>query len=480
MKKNFYSRVLQISLLLISILPVSASAMPNQSYYHRSADRLFWFMVISDVHIGANGSQDTDYLTWAVNDAHNIINPQFIVATGDLTNATNGGFIPLGQFSEEWEAYRQILDAAGMHAGIYYDIPGNHDHYDDEFFDYYRAYSIQGSASNTTQHSWTRIFSYGKYHFLGIATAGNDGAEFSIWPWDDFGDHAELTPGEIAFLESALIANSDAEIIFMFGHHPFEADASDWTETAITDGLEELQDLIGHYGVSLYGYGHTHDYMEDIWTQDIVNEIYYINTDSLGKSNEDHYTVMAVDGNGVSMVPAAKGLWPVVLITAPADRFLWQPPEEVFNPYAYEIPPGRANPIRALVFDPNSVSRVQFQIDGSSGWQDMQQVGQTPVWIGYWDASGASAGPHTVTVQAQASNTVIDQVQTYINPTVCLADYNHDGDIDGSDFRAFLVEAGRTDCTLENSCDWDFDNSGDVVGSDINVFAGEFGKSNCP
>lgn len=344
MKKNFYSRVLQISLLLISILPVSASAMPNQSYYHRSADRLFWFMVISDVHIGANGSQDTDYLTWAVNDAHNIINPQFIVATGDLTNATNGGFIPLGQFSEEWEAYRQILDAAGMHAGIYYDIPGNHDHYDDEFFDYYRAYSIQGSASNTTQHSWTRIFSYGKYHFLGIATAGNDGAEFSIWPWDDFGDHAELTPGEIAFLESALIANSDAEIIFMFGHHPFEADASDWTETAITDGLEELQDLIGHYGVSLYGYGHTHDYMEDIWTQDIVNEIYYINTDSLGKSNEDHYTVMAVDGNGVSMVPAAKGLWPVVLITAPADRFLWQPPEEVFNPYAYEIPPAGPTP----------------------------------------------------------------------------------------------------------------------------------------
>jgi hypothetical protein len=480
MKKDFYTRVLQMSLLLIIIWPVTAGGMQNKSYYHRSADRLFWFMVISDIHIGAAGSQDTDYLTWAVNDARNIIDPQFIVATGDLTDATNGGTIPDKQFSEEWEVYRQILDAAGMHAGIYYDIPGNHDAYRDEDFAYYLYYSIQGTAHGTTQHSWTREFPYGKYHFLGIATAGNDGAEFSIWPWDNFGDHAELTPGEIAFLETALLAQPDAEMTFMFGHHPFEADADDWTETAIQDGLDDLQDLIDSYGVSLYGYGHTHTYMEDIWTKDIVSEIFYINTDSLGKSNQDHYTVMAVDGNGVSMVPARKGLWPVVLITAPTDRFLWQPPDEVFNPYAYEIPPGKANPIRAAVFSANPVSWVKFQIDGSATWQDMQQVGQTPVWVGYWDASEAAAGPHTVTVQAQGAATVSHQIQTYISPALCLADYDHDGDIDGLDFRAFLIEAGRTDCTLENSCDWDFDASGDVGGSDINIFAAEFGKANCP
>ena len=480
MKKNFNNRVLPISLLLIFFLPITTSGMPKPSYYHRSADRLFWFMVISDIHIGADGSQDTDYLTWAVNSAYDTIAPHFVVATGDLTDATNGGIIPLGQFTEEWEAYRHILDTAGMHAGVYYDIPGNHDHYDDEYFDYYRAYSIQGSVSDTTQHSWTRIFSYGKYHFLGIATAGNDGAEFSIWPWDNFGDHAELTSDEIAFLESALTANPDAEITFMFGHHPFEADASDWTETAIQDGLDDLLNLIDLHGVSLYGYGHTHNYMEAIWSKDIVSEIFYINTDSLGKSNQDHYTVMAVDGNGVSMVPARKDLWPVVLITAPADRFLWQPPEEVFNPYAYEIPPGKANPIRAMVFSPDPVYWVKFQIDGSSSWQDMQQIGQTPVWVGYWDASGASMGPHTVSVQAQGAATISHQVQTYINPALCLADYDRDGDIDGLDLRAFLIEAGRSDCTPENSCDWDFDNSGDVAAADINVLAGEFGKSNCP
>jgi hypothetical protein len=108
---------------------------------------------------------------------------------------------------------------------------------------------------------------------LGIATTGNDGAEFSIWPWDNFGDHAKLTDGEL----------------------------------------------------------------------------FYINVDSLGKSNADHYALMAIDGNAVSMIPAQKGLWPVVMITAPADHCLGECP----NFCAYEIPQSRSNPIRALVFDKN-------------------------------------------------------------------------------------------------------------------------------
>lgn len=47
-----------------------------------------------------------------------------------------------------------------------------------------------------------------------------------------------------------------------------------------------------------------------------------MNVASLGKSDQNQYAVIAVDGNGLSMVPAQKGLWPVVLITAPADQCL--------------------------------------------------------------------------------------------------------------------------------------------------------------
>ena len=443
MKKDVYSRVLQLSLVLFFLSPVIAVAMPGKSYYHHSAERIFWFMVISDIHIGADGPQDTNYLTWAVNAARQTIDPLFIVATGDLTDATNGGTIPEKQFSEEWEVYRQILDSAGMHAGIYYDIPGNHDHYRDEHFAYYLYYSIQGAAHGTTQHSWTKEFPYGKYHFLGIATTGNDGAEFSIWPWDNFGDHAKLTDGEIAFIESELIVQQDAEITFMFGHHPFEADASDWTETAITKGLDDLQDLIDLYGVSLYGFGHTHNYVESIWTKDIVSEIFYINVDSLGKSNNDHYALMAVDGNGVSMIPAQKGLWPVVMITAPADRCLGECP----NSYAYEIPQSRSNPIRALIFDKSPVIQVEFRIDGTGDWHAMQRIENTPVWFGLWDASVTAPGSHTIEVRAQGSSVVIDRVTTSINPAVYMEDSDDDGILDVSEDANHngMVDSGETD-----------------------------------
>ena len=443
MRKGFYHRVLHICLFLIFLLPAIAAGTPGKSYYHHSADRLFWFMVISDIHIGADGSQDTEYLTWAVNEARDIIEPLFIVATGDLTDSTDGGTIPDGPYAEEWAAYRGILDNAGMSADFYYDIPGNHDHYGDKNFSYYLGYSIQGTTAGTTQHSWVREFPFGKYHFLGTATTGNDGADFSIWPWDSFGDHAEMTPGEIAFLNSALANHTDAEITFMFGHHPFEAGYSDWDDTGITDGLDDLLDLIDFYGVSLYGFGHTHDYRENYWSKDIVNNIFYMNVDSLGKSNNDHYALMAVDGNGVSMIPAQKGLWPVVMITAPADRCLGECP----NSYAYEIPQSRFNPIRALIFDKNPVSQVQFRIDGTGDWYPMQPIDNTPVWFGLWDARAVTGGSHTIEVRAQGSSVVIDRVTTSINAAIYLEDSDEDGILDVVEDANHngVVDSGETD-----------------------------------
>ena len=67
-----------------------------------------------------------------------------------------------------------------MTPDFYYDMPGNHDEYNDKTFSYYRFNSIQGVATGKTQPSWTRQFSYGSYHFQGVCTPGNDGASFSI------------------------------------------------------------------------------------------------------------------------------------------------------------------------------------------------------------------------------------------------------------------------------------------------------------
>jgi hypothetical protein len=299
-------------------------------------------------------------------------------------------------------------------------MPGNHDQYNDKTFAYYLANSMQGRATGQTQPSWTRQFSYGSYHFKGACTPGNDGAKFSFSAEDNFGDHAGLDDIEISDLDSDLSSHKDAQLTLIFGHHPFEPYYSSPFDTGLTYGLPGFMELIEEYLIPFYGFGHTHNYRESFRTSFYYKTfatpgLYYMNMASLGKasliSGDYKYAVMAVDGNGLSLVPAQPGAWPVVMITAPVDRSLGTSP----NPYAYEIPPGRNNPIRALVFDTNPVTQVQFSIDSNPVWQDMQKLEGTPIWEGRWNASMAAAGTHTVAVRAQGATLVTDTITTFIN-----------------------------------------------------------------
>jgi hypothetical protein len=409
--------------LIIGVSFFSSLAFAAQkAYYCPSADRLFWFMILSDTHIGADSTAAAN-LTFAVGPARQVIAPQFIVNCGDLCDSTNGGTIPNGPYKAEWDTYRKILVDAGMTPDFYYDMPGNHDQYNDKTFSYYRFNSIQGVATGKTQPSWTRQFSYGSYHFKGVCTPGNDGASFSMDPQDNFGDHAGLDDTELADITSDLESHKNAQLTLIFGHHPFEPYYSSPFDTGLTYGLPSLLELIEQYLVPFYGFGHTHNYSENFRTSFYYKTfatpgIYYMNFASLGKDSlitgDTKYAVMAVDGNGLSLVPAKPGVWPVVMITAPVDRGLGVYP----NPYTYEIPQKSNNPIRALVFDSKDVSQVQFSIDGSSVWQDMQRIAGTPIWQGHWNATTAAAGAHTIAVRAQGSTLVTDTITTSINPAL--------------------------------------------------------------
>ena len=214
MKAELINRIIRIGIFSILLFPFAAAGQDGRTYYHYSESKLFWFMLISDTHVGVSGEvQDTDFLAWATREGKDIINPQFIVNTGDLTDSTDGGVIPIGgPYVDEWATYQHILNVSGMTPSFYYDVPGNHDAYGDENFSFYKAYSIQGSENNSTQHAWTRNFDHGNYLFIGVCTPGNDGASFSIFPWDNFGDHAGLDVSELNFIENNLAAHPDAEL----------------------------------------------------------------------------------------------------------------------------------------------------------------------------------------------------------------------------------------------------------------------------
>ena len=457
MKRQLIAAIVLVLLTGIHSTPCRAGD-PYAANYHWSANRTFWFMIISDIHIGDSNNQDTNYLTWAVNEARNIINPNFIVATGDLTDSTNGSILGIffGPYPQEWQAYRQILLDAEIEniEEFYFDLPGNHDHYNDQPFDLYRQYSIQGEAHDKTQHAWTRSFPFGTYQFIGTNTAGNDGAGFSLSAGDNYGDHAGLDTEELNFIETTLMANPAANLTLVFGHHPFEPNYYASNDTGLTYGLPGLLDLIDAYGVSAYTFGHTHNYRENFYTNNLGAGVFYLNVSSLGKANSDHFTVMAVDGNGLSVVSGLKGAWPLVMITAPVDRDLGV----LSQPFGYDVPRGKANPIRALVFDQNPLTLVEYRIDGSATWLPMQPVAGSPVWQGFWDATSAETGFHLIEVRAQGTTTVTNSVTTYVNPAACMGDSDKDGDVDGSDLADFAV---------------------DFVRQPLEDLAASYGKTNC-
>jgi VCBS repeat-containing protein len=462
-------RVPAISLLLAALVLIPShvtlnAGNPGGAFYRADTDKVFWFIHASDLHVGTSGSTDTSNLQWLVTTAREVIGPSFIVVTGDLTDSTNGNIFgyPNGPYQAEWDQYKSLLSSAGVNASFYYDIPGNHDAYNDRYFAYYLANSIQGRATGKTQVSWTRIFPFGTYHFLGVNSADNTGDSFSLVP--PYGDHAGLDLTELAFVNSALAANAGAALTMVFGHHPVTSTGSS-SDTYLYYGHQAFIDALDSYSASEYGYGHTHANSETQFAGNgytglmTGDGIRYSNVSSLGKDSPNSYSLVAIDCNGVSSVTRSVGSWPVVLITAPVNRLVGT----AVNPYAYTVPPASNNPIRALVFDQGAIAQVQYRVDGGA-WHPMSRVPANPdLWTGTWDASGLTAANHTLEVQATGSSTVSDTISVEVtagvpnqpptaNPDTYSTDYQttlnvaapgvlaNDSDPEGKALTAALVE----------------------------------------
>ena len=405
--------IAQIAALVLALVQPAGAGDPHAAYYCPETDQVMWFIHASDVHVGTGGSTDTGNLNWLVTTARQVIDPSFIVVSGDLTDSTNGNWLgyPNGPYQAEWDAYKGILGNAGMDAGFYFDLPGNHDAYNDPSFAYYRANAVQGRANDSTQMSWTRTGPWGKYHFLGVSTPDNTGAAFSLfWP---YGDYAGLDDGERAFIGGALQSHADARLTFVFGHHPLAATGND-ADTYLYYGRDEFVALLDTHRASQYGYGHTHASSQQFYGANMAEGMFYFNVAALGKDSPNAYTVTAIDCHGLASVTQNVGTWPVVLITAPVDRSLGGG----VNPYAYEVPNSAVNPIRALVLDPNPVAQVQFRIDDGSLQPMTVVAGNGRLWQGVWDASALAEGVHRIdVVAATASGTRTHSVTTYLKPS---------------------------------------------------------------
>jgi hypothetical protein len=106
---------------------------------------IFWFLHITDTQALYRDPARIAWFQEFLNNTQRVINPKFIVNTGDLTGEDYGGFFtPFpGPDLSEWQVYDQVLNETGMNASFYYDLNGNHDNYQDINYQYYLNYSMQ-------------------------------------------------------------------------------------------------------------------------------------------------------------------------------------------------------------------------------------------------------------------------------------------------------------------------------------------------
>ena len=73
-KTLFFILMVSIFTGLTSFYSPVLSGDPHSAYYSPDNDKIFWFIHISDIHIGTRGTQDSQNLQWIVIEAKNIIN----------------------------------------------------------------------------------------------------------------------------------------------------------------------------------------------------------------------------------------------------------------------------------------------------------------------------------------------------------------------------------------------------------------------
>ena len=360
------------ALTMTGALDARAEGHPSLASYTADEDRIFWFLHVTDIHIGSGDDAD-DNLELLVTDGYDVFQPWFYLATGDLVEDGRSG---------EWSRYRRIITDAGLGPEVWWDIPGNHDNnldgedFEPGYLDFYLAESISGAVDGEVHHSWVLDTTFGRYQVVGVYTDGDA--------------DRRILPEELDFARASFEAEPDARLALVGGHHPLNGEEA--CDEADADALETL---LADHGVSLYLFGHVHTTAELLWPHEFTDHGYLSwVSPTAGKPellvSPAGFSMFAVDSDSLSgrVLQFRSPLFgrdqlplPVVLVTAPADWSLGHG-----NPYAYAVSQASAdNPVRALVFSEGGADQVRFRLDGGD-WQSMVNV-DGPLWTGQFDGA---------------------------------------------------------------------------------------------